>query len=392
MKKPFKSQSFFYLLSLVIFIFTSRCNTKDENKIVPPPAIHTAWDDLLEGIKTKEDWEKKREVLHRRFLKLIGDEAKPLNKPQLKLKIHGQDTVDETYIRKLISYNVEPDQRAWAYLAIPLHIDGKVPAVVALHGTAVEGKDITAGFCDRSPDHTQQAHLDHLARRGFVVIAPDHFNMGQRLPPEGTYHTDILYERHPGWSALGKIVYDASIAIDVLETLDEVDTTRITALGHSLGGQSTIYLAAYDQRIRVAASSDGSMTFRFDTDYLEWVRPKGQYSYFRNLRSQFEKGFLPPIDTHEIIALIAPRPYIDLIALNDQYGGSPATHQQRVLMDLRLADVWKLTGAPENFSFYVRGETHQFNYTSRELIYAWIERFLKMPRAALPPVLKKVKY
>jgi hypothetical protein len=59
------------------------------------------------------------------------------------------------------------------------------------------------------------------------------------------------------------------------------------------------------------------------------------------------------------------------------------------MMDLRLADVWKLTGAPENFSFYVRGETHQFSYTSRKLMYAWLERSFQMPQAAPPSVMKK---
>jgi len=389
MKNRFKSRKILLLPILGLLILSaSECNTS-EKKIIPPPPIKTSWDDLLEDVKTLDDWENKRKILYQRFLELIGDEAKPSSKPQLKLKVHDTDTIDNTYIRKLISYNVESDQRAWAYLAIPLNIDEPAPAVVALHGTAVEGKDVTASFSERDPNHTQQAHLHHLAHRGYIVIAPDHFNMGQRLPPEGTYHTDILYKRHPGWSALGKIIYDASIAIDVLESLDKVDSNRIATLGHSLGGQSAIYLTVYDKRIRAIASSDGSFPFRFDTNIMEWARPEGQYSYFKNLRTQFQDGILPPIDIHEIMALIAPRPLLDLIALNDQYGGPPATHQQRVLMDLRLADVWNLTGAPEKFSFYVRGETHQFSYNSRELVYAWIDLHLQTPRAATPIVLKK---
>ena len=385
----FESQTLLILAVLGILILSaSRCDSF-EKEVVPPPQIKTSWDDLLEDVETIEDWQKKREILHQRFLELIGDEAKPSSRPQLKLKVHEADTIDNTYIRKLISYNVESDQRAWAYLAIPLNIDKPGPAVVALHGTAVEGKDVTAGFSERDPNHTQQAHLHHLAHRGYTVIAPDHFNMGQRLPPEGSYHTDILYKRHPEWSALGKIIYDASIAIDVLESLDEVDSNRIATLGPSLGGQSAIYLAVFDQRIRAVASSDGSFPFRFNTDIMEWARPSGQYSYFKNLREQFQEGRLPPIDMHEIMALIAPRPLLDLIALNDQYGGPPASHQQRVLMDLRLADVWKLTGAPEKFSFYVRGETHQFSYNSGELAYAWIDLHLQTPRAATPLVLEK---
>lgn len=379
----------FGLAACLMSFATIFADTPAVREVADPPAMETRWDGLLRGVKTKKGWEEKRKVLYQRFLELIGDEAKPGTKPPLDLKVHGVETVDAAYVRKLISYNVEPDERAWAYLGVPVDLDGSAPAVVALHGTAVEGKDVTAGFSDRKRNHLHQAHLHYLARRGYVVIAPDHFNMGQRLPPEGTYHTDELYDRHPEWSALGKIVYDGSIAIDVLASLDEVDAERIAALGHSLGGQSALYLAAYDPRVRVAASSDGSFTFQFNTQYMSWVRPSGHYSYFKNLRKQLEQGHLPPIDVHEVIALIAPRPFLDLIALNDQYGGSPASHRQRVLMDLRLADVWELNGAPENFSFYVRGETHQFGYHSRELVYAWIDRHLETPRAAAPEVLQK---
>ena len=357
-------------------------------KVEDPPAIETGWDDVLDGVSTREDWQEKREVLRGRFLELIGDDAKPATKPPPDLKIHQTQSVDELYTRKLISYRVESDQRAWAYLAIPLKLDGPAPAVVVLHGTSVLGKDIVAGFSDLR-NHRDSAQLDYLARRGYVVIGPDHFNMGQRLPPEGTYHTDILYGRHPGWSAPGKIAYDASIAVDVLESLEEVDPKRIAAVGHSLGGQASFYLAAYDERIRVAACVDGSFTFRFNTQFMEWVRPSGQYSYFQNLRPLLEKGERPPIDVHEIIALIAPRAFLDCVSVNDRYGGSHLGHRQRVLMNLRLADVWQLEGAPQNFAFYVRGQGHSLEYDTRELVHAWIDKHLCTQRAATPPPLEK---
>ena len=361
--------------------------TPPVRKVSPPPEIKTGWDDLLEGVNSLEDWHKRRELLRKRFLELIGDGEKP-DKPPPDLKILETVTVDGVYVRKLISYRVEADERAEAYLGVPLELDGPAPAVVALHGTGVEGKDITAGFVDR-PGHRGTGHIDLLARRGYVVIGPDHFNMGKRLPPDGTYHTDVLYERHPGWSAPGKIVYDAAIAIDVLQSLNEVDPERIGALGHSLGGMASFYLAAYDGRIKAAATVDGTFTFRFNTGIMEFARPSGQYSYFKNLRPMLEKGDLPPIDVHEVLSLIAPRAFLDCLSVNDEYGGSPLSHRQRVLMNLRLADVWELEGAPQNFAFYVRGQGHSFQYDTRELVYAWMDKHLQNPRAATPRPLTK---
>lgn len=249
------SIAFFCLFCLVNSI--TPADDTQKRKVSAPPTIKTGWDDVLDGVETRNDWQKKRQALRKRFLELIGDDAKPAIKPTLNLKVHETVDVEGVYARKLISYNVEPDQRAWAYLTVPAELkkSKRLPAIVALHGTGVEGKDIVAGFMPR-PVHKGQGHLDELARRGYVVIAPDHFNMGQRLPPEGTYHTDI-------------------------------------------------------------------------------------------------------------------------------YGGSHASHRQRVLMNLRLTDVWALEGAAANFAFYVRAQGHSCQHDNNELMFAWLDKHLGRPRADL---------
>ena len=173
-----------------------------------PPVIHSSWDDLLEGVKTVEDWRRHRQVLKQRYLELIRDDRKP-PKPPLNMKQHESVVVDGAYTRRLLSYNVEKDERAHAYLGVPLKLEGKAPAVVALHGTFAKGKERAAGLVD-NPD---KAYLDHLCRRGYVVIAPDHFVAGHRVPAEGPYDTARFYKKHPEWTAVGKFTFEHSIAV-----------------------------------------------------------------------------------------------------------------------------------------------------------------------------------
>ena len=45
--------------------------------------------------------------------------------------------------RKLISDNVEADERAHAYLGIPLGLKSRAPGIVALHGTTPQGKELS---------------------------------------------------------------------------------------------------------------------------------------------------------------------------------------------------------------------------------------------------------
>ena len=90
------------------------------------------------------------------------------------------------------------------------------------------------------------------------------------------------------------------------------------------------------------------------------------------------EGNLPPIDFHEIMALVAPRAFLDVSALND---GHPLTQRQRVLMLMKVMDVYELVGVPENFAFYVHGRGHSVAHESRQLIYGWMDTHLKPPEA-----------
>ena len=336
------------------------------------PPVQSTWTDLTDGADTPEAWEHRQADLRQRFLHLIRDEAKPA-RPPLAIKVHEEVIVDNAYRRKLISYAVEEDERAHAYLGIPLNCPANSPAIVALHGTYAEGARRAAGLVD-NPD---KAYLDHLCRRGYVVIAPEHFVSGHRTPREGPYETKRFYEKHPEWTAVGKFTYEHSIAIDVLKTLDEVDGARIGALGHSLGGHGTIFLAAYDERIAAAACNCGASFFRHNPRVAHWSRDRW-YIYFKPLREGILRGELPPIDFHEIIALIAPRAFLDLSGLND---GNPGTQRQRVLMLTEVMKVYDLEGAPENFGFYVHGRGHSVAHESRELMYGWMDTHLKPPEA-----------
>jgi len=338
-----------------------------------PPVISSSWDDLLKGVSTLDDWQQRRQVLRTRYLELIRDQHKPA-KPPLDLKVIDTKEVDGIYKRLEITYNVEADERAHAYVGIPLNLKESAPAVVALHGTFAREPYRTAGLVE-NPD---KAYLDHLCRRGYVVIAPGHFVAGKRISPEGPYETDRFYKKHPNWTAVGKFTYEHSIAIDVLESFEEVDRDKIGAMGHSLGGQGTIFLAAYDERIKAAACNCSAPTFRHNPRVTQWARDRW-YVYLKHIRPDLLKGDLPPIDFHEIISLVAPRAFLDVYALND---GNPLVQRQRVLMSLKIADVYELLGKPEHYSFYVHGRGHSVPYQSRELIYGFLDAHLK-PESAI---------
>ena len=338
------------------------------------PQIESSWTDLTDGIDSPETWAERRQVLKRRFLELIRDDAKPERVP-LELRYEESVEVEGVYVRHLVSYAVERDERATAYLGVPISATDarSTPAIVALHGTYPRGIEQAAGLDDDS----SKAYLDHLCRRGYVVIAPEHFVSGRRIPPLGAYDTTAFHQRHPEWTSVGKFTYEHAIAIDVLETLEQVDPTRIGAMGHSLGGQGTIFLAAYDERIKAAADNCAAAFFRHNPDVLEWSRDRW-YVYFRPIRAGLLERRMPAIDFHEIMALVAPRAFLDVSALDD---GHRATQRQRVLMLMEVAEIWHVLNADDEFAFFVHGRGHSVPAETRALIYTWLDERLK-PRSA----------
>jgi hypothetical protein len=223
-----------------------------------------------------------------------------------------------------------------------------------------------------------------LVRRGYVTISPEHFCAATRMPPEGPYETAAFYRKHPHWSAAGKYVYDSRIACSLLADRPEVDAARLGVTGHSLGGHGSIWLAAYDDRIRCAAPSCAGSTFRENPQPLHWSRDHW-YVYFPQLRDDFLAGRQVACDFHEMMALIAPRPLLERFALND---GDPTGQAHRAMLHLKLHQLYRLLDAEPAHAFLVFGDGHAIPDLSREPMLSWMDRWLKHdghPLAAWDP-------
>ncbi len=336
------------------------------------------------AIDTPELWKEHATDIFQRFLDMTGGipedlasanccglRPKPL---PLAFEVH-EETETEAYLRRLVSYLVEPDERVQAYVLIPRDYLGNVadapsgPAVLCLHQTASDGKKEPVGLS--GPDDMAYAH--HLALRGYVCIAPDHVAAGDRVAPgANAYDTTEFYRKRPAWSAVGKAMWDARRAVDALHTLPQVDQERIGVIGHSLGGHSAVFAAATDSRIRACVSNCGMTTFAENERRLDWSR-ENWYVYFPMLRALFENDQPAPVDFHEIAALIAPRPFLNITSLTDDVMGVPDTMYE---FAARVREVYRLLGAQDQFASHFHDLGHGFPTDMRELAYGWLDRAL----------------
>ncbi|GAB3414025.1 alpha/beta hydrolase family protein [Flindersiella endophytica] len=278
--------------------------------------------------------------------------------------------------RLRIEYDAPPGwdaagaERVTAYLLIPDSARREpAPAALAPHPTHQRGKDVVSiPGVGVNRDYGWE-----LARRGYVVLAPDIVGSGDRLAPgEDYWDTSGFYRRNPGWTIIGRMLVDHRQGVDLLAGLPEVDASRIVAIGHSLGGYNSVFLAGLDERIRATVSSCGTSMWAGDPHPGRWFR--GQpFIHLPRLADDFDAGVMP-FEWHEIAALVAPRPLLVFSTREDDC----FPHYESVAAG--MAEVRKLYTAlerPQDFEFLLGSGRHDFPPYVRQAAYAFLDAVVR---------------
>jgi hypothetical protein len=208
-----------------------------------------------------------------------------------------------SYLRRLITFQSEPDSRTPAYLCIPKsarHSASRAPAVLCLHPTDNQvGHQVVVGLGGREG----RQYAAELAERGFITLAPAYPHLANYWPNLG----ELGYV-----SGTMKAIWDNTRALDLLASMPQVDDRHgFAAIGHSLGGHNAIFTAVFDERISVIVSSCGFDSFidYYDGDERNWYFGKGwcQIRYMPRLSNYRGKLESIPFDFPDLLEGLAPR-------------------------------------------------------------------------------------
>jgi dienelactone hydrolase len=169
---------------------------------------------------------------------------------------------------------------------------------------------------------------------------------------------------------MGKMAFDTTRAVDLLQQLPQVKAKKIACVGHSHGAYGTLFAMLADPRIACGVMSCGVSCLRDDPSPERWWRKTALIP-----RLGFYEGKIDqtPIDFHIWVALLAPKPTMIIGGTNDTIFPNQSVLPSR----LELAKkVYELYGAKDALTWDVADSPHSFRDDARQKAYAMISSSL----------------
>lgn len=312
-------------------------------------------------VKTVADWAERVVQIRANVQQVMGVLPDSSYRVPLDVEVVSEQATAR-YLRRKIRFTPEAGDRVPAWLLIPneLPTSGKAPAMLCLHQTIACGKDEPAGLGGESSLH----YAHELAERGYVCLVPDY-------PSFGEYAYDFKVQGAHHASGSLKAISNNLRAVDLLESLPQVDRERIGVIGHSLGGHNAIFTALFDERLKAVVSSCGFTPFHhYSGGKLEgWTSDR----YMPRIRDMY--GSDPdkvPFDFYELIAALAPRGFFSNSPSED--GNFDVAGVRKVFA--KAEQVYALFDAKAKLGLRTPATGHSFPAEEREAAYRWLDRLL----------------
>ncbi|WP_300602575.1 hypothetical protein [Niabella sp.] len=246
--------------------------------------------------------------------------------------LHGKATSRQV---RLTFSNGQKQLEALLLLYLPNGVKGKVPVFVSYNfkGNHSLTTDTSIRYSYnfplvRKPDHPDWQRgsqsgrwpVEKIISNGYALATMCYHDIFPDAPGLKDHSIVSLfadYNKGPQqpdeWQAIGAWAWGSSRIADYLETVTEIDSRNMIIMGHSRQGKAALWAGAQDKRFSIVISNDSGAggaalskrTFGETIDIVTNIKPAWfcpAFDQFKNNEQEL------PVDQHELIALMAPRP------------------------------------------------------------------------------------
>ncbi|CCH51674.1 hypothetical protein BN8_00616 [Fibrisoma limi BUZ 3] len=211
--------------------------------------------------------------------------------------------------------------------------EGDLPLSTRWMSTAVGGEIVNRQ--NGEPRATEKARgfqarrwpIDTILAHGYAVatayygdIEPDHpkgWQSGIRSVLGDTARAD-------NWGAIGAWAWGMSRILDYLQTDPAIDAQRVIGIGHSRIGKAALWAGAQDRRFAAVISNESgeggaALARRWYGETVERINNSFPHWFCGRYKTYGKQVANLPVDQHELLTLIAPRPLYVASAEGDQW-------------------------------------------------------------------------
>ncbi len=295
-------------------------------------------------VQTAHDWfAKRRPELLKWFTEHLYGPLPPRAEQTTYELLEESDTaLDGTAIRRQIRMNFAMANGrthcAELLVYLPKNHPRAIPAFLGLnfqgnHSTikedAVHVNPQTANIPRGEPTQMERWQHRLVVSRGYASVTACYHDFFPDHPDGWTKSVWNLFEDcqghcgpHPHHGSISAWAWGLSRILDCLETCPEIDATRVVLHGHSRLGKTALWAGANDQRFRMVIANDSgccgaALSRRWFGETLMWMLNVVPYWCPTTAREFILREPEMPVDQHELLALIAPRPLVVASATED---------------------------------------------------------------------------
>src|SRR5262245_25518178 len=287
---------------------------------------------------------------------MLGLSPRPERTP-LNPKVTGTLKGDG-YEIDLMHYQSRPGLYVTGNLYRPAEVKAgeKLPAVFYVCGHSQRGRD--------GNKVAYQSHGLWFARHGYICLVVDSLQLGEIAAiHHGTYNLNRWWWHSRGYTPAGVEAWNGVRGIDYLCSRPDVDPERLAVTGISGGGAATFWIAAADERVKVAVPVSGMA----DLESYVPNRVINGHCDCMFLYNSFQWPWT------RIANLVAPRPM--LFVNSDKDAIFPMDANERI--SPRLERLYSLYGAGGNVDAVVSVGGHAYRQDIRQAACQFINAHLK---------------